>query len=214
MGETMMHESDSFALEAGGLPRRTAAGIRVVTEGCVRAAARALEAAVFGAVWLLLPVWPAVAAALTRDGDDLRRYGATLGRVTRHIRAQWRSHSLARMLAQRLTPPVLRRPQRVYGSCTHCGRCCLERACLFLAFDGEGRSSCRIYGGRLWKSLSCGQYPGSAGDIALYGCPSFSTAGEAEARTRGIVRLVQATRATAAQAVNDELAETTASRRA
>lgn len=209
-----MHESDLFAFEAGGLPRRTAAGIRVVTEGCVRAAAHALEATAFGAIWLLLPVWPAVAAALTRDGDDLRRYGATLGRVTRHIRAQWRSHSLARMLVQRLTPPVLRRPQRVYGSCTHCGRCCLDRACLFLAFDAEGRSSCRIYGGRLWKSLTCAQYPGSAEDITLYGCPSFSTAGEAEARPRRVVRLVQETRAAASQAVNEEFAETTASRRA
>lgn len=210
----MMHESDSLALEAGGLPRRAAAGIRVVTEACVGVAARALEAAAFGAIWLLLPVWPAVAAALTRDGDDLRRYRATLGRVARHVRAQWRSHSLARMLAQRLTPPVLRRPQRVYGSCTHCGRCCLERACLFLAFDAEGRSSCRIYGGRLWKSLSCGQYPGSAEDIALYGCPSFTTAGEPPARPLRIVRVVHATRAAEPHAVNEEFAETTASRRA
>ena len=209
-----MHESDSLALETGGLPRRTAAGMQAATEACVRAAARALEAAAFGAVWLLLPVWPAVAAALTRDGDDLRRYGATLGRVTRHIRAQWRSHSLARMLAQRLTPPPLRRPQRVHGSCSHCGRCCLERACLFLAFDAEGRSSCRIYGGRLWKGLSCGQYPASAEDITLYGCPSFTTAGEAEARPRRVIRVVQATRAAAPQAVNEDFAETTASRRA
>jgi len=212
MGEAMMHESDFLALETAGLPRRTAAGMRALTEGCVRAAARALEAAAFGTIWLLLPVWPAVAAALTRDGDDLRCYRTTLGRVARHIRAQWRSHSLARMLVQRLTPPVLRRPQRVHGSCTHCGRCCLDRACLFLAFEAEGRSSCRIYGGRLWQSLSCGQYPGGAEDIALYGCPSFTT--EPEARTRPVIRVVPATRAAASQAVNEEIVEATASRRA
>ena len=173
MNDTMMRPNDSIALESSGLPQRAALGIGTVARGSIRAVARSFELTAFGAIWLLLPLWPVVAAAIARDGDYLRRYGTALARVTRHIRAQWRSHSMARMVAHRLTPPVLRPAQAVSGRCTHCGWCCLDRACLFLRFDAEGRSSCRIYGGRVWQRLSCSRYPSDGRDIALYGCPSF-----------------------------------------
>jgi hypothetical protein len=173
MNQTMMQQSSRLTLDAGGAPRRATRGIAAAARGSIRVVAHGVELTAFGAIWLLLPAWPAVAAAITRDGAYLRRYRTTLARVTGHIRAQWRSHSTARMVAQVLTPRALRRHQRVSSRCTHCGRCCLDRACLFVTFDAEGRSRCRIYGGRLWRRLACGRYPSDPRDIALYGCPSF-----------------------------------------
>ena len=154
--------------------------------------ASAVELTAIAAMWLLLPVWPLIASVISRDSRYLRRYWGTLARMTRHIRAQRRSRSIARMVAQRLTPRGLRHTQRLEGRCTHCGRCCLDRACLFLRFDAEGRSRCRIYGGRVWRALSCGRYPDDARDIALYGCPSFNVVRGPAAISRDRVHAVPA----------------------
>lgn len=168
----MKNEDTTLVLEQG----RTRAGAAWSGTGtgfAVRALANALQLALIGAMWLLLPLWPLAVAAATGERGFVRRYGATLGRMVRHIRAQYRSRSIARMLEQRLARSDRRDAERPSGACSHCGRCCLERECIFLAYDGEGRSSCRIYGGRLWRLSSCGDYPKDGQDIALYGCPSF-----------------------------------------
>jgi len=170
----MNHETTSLTFEAGGVQPRPASASTEAFRIVIRATATGVELAVVAAMWLLLPVWPLVATAITRDGGYLRQYGTTLVRMTRHLRAQRRRRAIARMVTQRLTPRALRRAERLVGACTHCGRCCLDRACLFLSFDARGRSSCHIYGGRIWRTLSCGKYPGDARDIALYDCPSFS----------------------------------------
>jgi hypothetical protein len=139
----------------------------------VPALANGLELAAIGAMWLLLPFWPLAIAALTGDRGCVRRYGATLRLMVRHIRAQYRSRSIARMLAYRLAWRGSQAAEWPSGACSHCGRCCLERDCIFLAFGEQGQSSCRIYGGRLWRLLSCGDYPRHGQDIALYDCPAF-----------------------------------------
>jgi len=138
-----------------------------------RALANAVELALIGAMWLLLPLWPLAVAALGSERGCVRHYGATLRRIVRHIRAQYRSRSIGRMLERRFTRSDRRDAERPSGACSHCGRCCLNRHCIFLAFDEQGQSVCRIYGGRLWRMLSCGNYPRDAQDIALYDCPSF-----------------------------------------
>lgn len=170
----MTHETSSLTFEADGVQPYAASGSAQTVCAVVRATASGVELTLIAAMWLLLPVWPLLASAIARDGQYLRRYWSTLGRMTHHIRAQRRSRSIARMVTQKLTPRALRQTQRLGGACTHCGRCCLDRACLFLSFDAQGRSSCRIYGGRVWRALACGQYPSDARDIALYGCPSFT----------------------------------------
>jgi hypothetical protein len=168
----MKDEDSTLILERGRI--RAAASRSWAGTGLpVRALANALELALVAGMWLLLPLWPFAVAAVNGDRGCVRRYGATLRRMVRHIRAQHRSRSIARMLAHRLAREDRADAERPSGACTHCGRCCLERECIFLAYDGEGRSSCRIYGGRLWRLSTCGEYPSNGQDIALYRCPSF-----------------------------------------
>ncbi len=137
-------------------------------------AARGIELVVLAFGWLVLPVWPFVAAAITRDASYLRRYPGSLIAVVRHIAATWRAHAIERVVMRRFGPSNPTRAASISGECTHCGNCCLYRSCIFLSLDTEGRSSCRIYGGSVWEALPCGDYPLDGQDIALYRCPSFA----------------------------------------
>jgi hypothetical protein len=175
-----MRESTTLTLDQRGLRHRlarlrprAAAGAQVAAARFVVWTAHAVECLAVAGGWVLLPVLPLAAAAAAREPAFARRYGSTLAQLTRHIRATWRGRSISRMLVQRFTPASLREPRRILGSCTHCGNCCLFRSCVFLRFDAQGQSRCRIYGGRLWKHLSCGSYPLDAREIELYACPSF-----------------------------------------
>jgi hypothetical protein len=134
--------------------------------------ARAVELLGIAAAYATLPIWPLVAGAVARDFSYVRRYPAMLLQVNRHIRGILRGRSVSRFVTQKLFPEPAR-PEQISGACSHCGNCCLYRGCLFLAYDAEGRSSCRIYGSRLWNLLACGDYPASGRDISLYACPSF-----------------------------------------
>lgn len=133
--------------------------------------ARTAELLVLGTGYLLLPVWPLIAGALARDRRYVTRYPRSIVAVIAHMRASYRTHAFARHLLRNLAPRSSAKP---VGNCTHCGNCCLEKSCIFVEFDPAGRSSCRIYGTRLWKLLACGEYPVDAQDIELYACPSFS----------------------------------------
>jgi hypothetical protein len=133
-----------------------------------------IELAVLAFGWLMLPVWPLVGLVITRDSAWLRRYPRTLGAVMRHLRALWRAHAIERVLLPRFGVSKLEQSGTITGECTHCGNCCLHRGCIFLSFDAQGRSSCQIYGSRLWEALACGDYPMDRMDIALYRCPSFT----------------------------------------
>jgi hypothetical protein len=148
--------------------------VRSIGRRCTTSLVGVIELAVLAFGWLMLPVWPFVGLAITRDSAWLRRYPRTLGAVMRHLRGLWHAHAIERVLLPRfgVSKPV--QSGAITGECTHCGNCCLHRSCIFLSFDAQGRSSCQIYGSRLWEGLACGDYPVDRMDIALYRCPSFT----------------------------------------
>ena len=192
-----MRDGDTLTLELRGLRERAAVRVRAATGGSIVGVARAIEFVVVLTGWLVLPVWPLVATAVARDSSYVRRYLSTLIRMTAHIRATWRGRAVSRMVAQRLMPPALRIPERISGHCTHCGNCCLDRSCVFLTFDEQGGSRCRIYGGKVWNWLTCGQYPVDGAEIALYRCPSFTALRDSEADRRRVVPIAAAERSSA-----------------
>jgi len=134
--------------------------------------ARGAELAIVGLGYLVLPVWPLVAAAIARDAAYLRRYPSALRQAARHIHGILRGRSIARFLLSRIGRRSRQREQ-IAGACTHCGNCCLYRGCMFLTNDALGQSRCRIYGARVWKLLACGDYPINGEEIELFACPSF-----------------------------------------
>jgi hypothetical protein len=195
-----MRDITTLGLEERGLRHRlarlrprTVQRVRSATGKSIGYFARGVELAIVIVGWALLPLLPLLAAALTRDVQYARRYPATLLQVTRHIRATWRGRALSRMLVRKLEPAP-GRPQHIAGSCTHCGNCCLYRSCVFLRFDEAGRSSCRIHGTRLWKQLTCGEYPVDADEIDLYRCPSFTASADAPGPAHRVIPLVPAER--------------------
>jgi hypothetical protein len=136
------------------------------------ALARAAELGIVALGYLGLPLWPFLAAAVAGDLGYVRRYPATLRQVVRHIQGTLRARSVARFLLDKMGQRRTQR-QQVLGACTHCGNCCLYRGCVFLSYDARGQSRCGIYGGRVWKMLTCGDYPINREEIELYECPSF-----------------------------------------
>lgn len=206
-----MRGSNALTLDPGRLRQRAAVGIKAATEGSIRGLARAVEFVVVFASWLLLPVWPVLAAVILRDAEYLRRYRATLARMKRHLLAIWHTRPVSRMMARRLTPPLRRAPEGIVGNCTHCGRCCLDGACVFLDFDDQGRSNCRIYGQRLWKMLfaNCARYPIDGQEIAQYGCPGYTAVPGLQAGPRRVIPIVPAMQPAALESFGAESSETT-----
>lgn len=191
-----MRETTILTLESRGGLRQRLARLRPRAMDSARTAAirlaRGVELVTVVTGWALVPVLPLLAAAIARDRQYLRSYPASVVQVTRHIRATWRGRALSRMLVRRLAPAALHAPQRIVGSCTHCGNCCLYRSCVFLRIDARGQSSCRIYGGHLWKGLTCGEYPVDADEIELYSCPSFTALADPAGPTHRVIPLVPA----------------------
>lgn len=205
-----MRESDALTLEPGSLRHRAAAGIETAREALSRGLARVVEFLVVCGAWLLLPLWPILAAATLRDHDYLRRYWTALARARGHVRAVWRARAISRVVARRLTPSARTVPERIVGNCTHCGRCCLDQACMFLDFDDQARSRCRIYGKRVWKVLfaNCSQYPLNAREIAVYRCPGFTAIHGMEPDGRHFIPIVPVIRPATPDAVGTEFSET------
>jgi hypothetical protein len=192
-----MRETTTLTLEGRGLRQRLArlrprAGSAPWPRKSLAWLARALELAIVLTGWALLPLLPLLAAAIARDRLYVRRYPASVMQLTRHIRATWRGRVLSRIFLRRFEPVALRRPQRIVGACSHCGNCCLYRSCVFLSFDEQGRSSCRIYGTRLWTRLTCGKYPVDAEEIELYRCPSFTATPDTTWSGRRVIPLAPA----------------------
>jgi hypothetical protein len=137
-----------------------------------------LDQCIFVLQCLCIPFAPLAAAAIERSGRHLRFYSDSMAQAARHIHAMRRAQVVSRNVL-RTQGDVLR--SRVTGECSHCGRCCLHNSCVFLKWDeASGQSRCAIYGSRFFKLLSCGDYPMTAEDIAVYDCPSF----EAQAATQ------------------------------
>jgi hypothetical protein len=146
---------------------RSVTDLRIATS---KTAGRATGWLVFTCMTLCLPLAPFLAAGLARRGWYLAHPLQTIAQSWRHTRAMLRSRVVERSFERRVSV----RREVIDGACTHCGRCCVSGQCVFLNFDEQGHSSCRIYGTRFWKALSCGHYPVTGADIAEYECPSFT----------------------------------------
>ncbi len=142
----------------------------------IRFLARLIDLATRMAMWLLLPLGPLAAAIIARNGDYLRLYPRSLRASVRHLRGLGRGQPIRRAVERWLASDDAASATRemVSGACSHCGQCCLQRACIFLRHDETGHSRCEIYNSRFWSLLPCGDYPVSASEIAQYGCPSYS----------------------------------------
>ena len=137
---------------------------------------RPIELLVIGTMFIGLPMAPLLMAALSGRLADAIEYRRSLRLAFRHLTEMQRSGSASRYIRWRASgrqPSRLEPDERIEGTCTHCGQCCTNKACVFVQFDALGRSSCRIYDTAFWRWLSCGSYPVSREDIEVYRCPSF-----------------------------------------
>ena len=133
---------------------------------------RLVEALVLTALAVLLPVAPLTCALLSGRWQYVRRYRLTLGRSARYVRALAEARVVSRNLQRKLSRQKF---DKIEGSCTHCGRCCVNRSCVFLGWRADSSSHCTIYNNWFWKLTSCGSYPVDAQSIATYSCPSFKS---------------------------------------
>ncbi len=130
-----------------------------------------IEVGLLSVAAVLLPLLPLAATLASADPGYLRRYGGTMRICAHMLRAMARKRVIGRNLRRILHGSV--DSGRIEGHCVHCGNCCIDRKCVFVRVDANGRSSCSIYGSRTFAALSCGQYPINAADIAVYACPTF-----------------------------------------
>jgi hypothetical protein len=142
----------------------------------VKAVSLAVETLTIVGLGVLLPLAPIGCAILSNRWHYLRHYRRTLVRSAFFLRALWRTRVISRNVESSIARKwVSNAPikETIEGSCTHCGRCCVDRACVFLKWDAAGLSQCSIYNNWFWKLTSCGSYPVDARSIAVYACPSF-----------------------------------------
>ncbi len=149
--------------------------------------AQVIQGIVVAAMALGLPLAPFVCALLAGDVRYLRRYVETMRRCARMTREMARADVLARRIVLELSPREASVAQQVTGECTHCGRCCIHQSCVYLEHDPAGNSRCAIYNNWFWRQTSCGSYPISAQEIAVYDCPSFSAVPMAAVHTSHVV---------------------------
>lgn len=137
----------------------------------IRSVAWLLDSIVYGALILTLPLSPLVAGWIARDKRYVLDYRRTLRQCFLHTGAIRRAKVISRNLMRsesEVSDTV------ITGECTHCGRCCTHNTCVFLESTDEGQSRCSIYQSRFFNWLSCGAYPMTADDIAVYECPSYT----------------------------------------
>ena len=132
------------------------------------------EALAIAAMTLLLPLAPLTCTLLSGRLHYLRQYRATLVRSAHYLFALGQARVISRNLGRRLGMHDAS-AESIEGSCTHCGRCCVNRSCVFLGWHEDGGSHCTIYNNWFWKLTSCGSYPIDAQSIDTYGCPSFKS---------------------------------------
>ena len=140
--------------------------------GLLEALARLVQAAAQIGLWIAWPLTPIGVALVRRDAGVLRRYFGTLRRCARMIRAMG-AHDVVRRNTLRKLRGGDESGRAIVGSCTHCGRCCIDGECVFLVWRADRTSACSVYGTRFFRWTSCGEYPMRADDIAQYRCPSF-----------------------------------------
>ena len=138
-----------------------------------------------GALALLLPVLPAVAALALLDGRYLRDYRGALRRFHVHLRAIAEGPADTffgtAIGAPRAGPPV-----EIAGHCVQCGNCCMNHRCAFLEPRGGGIFQCGIYTSPLRRFSNCAAFPVDARDIVRYDCPSYFVVGPAPVRAEAV----------------------------
>ncbi len=136
----------------------------------LRSFARLIDGASCFALGLVLPLWPPFASLVARDRRYIKHYRATFTQATLHLKALYRAQVISRNFLRTRSEME---NVNITGGCTHCGRCCTFNACMFLESAANGQTRCSIYGSWFFKALSCGDYPMTAEDIAIYDCPTF-----------------------------------------
>jgi hypothetical protein len=139
-----------------------------------------IEIMVLSVMALGLPLAPLVCALIAADHRYLLRYASTLTQCAQMLREMLGVHVISRMVMRRFsrpshvtTPSKDSRTERIVGECTHCGKCCINKSCVYLQVSDSGESRCGIYKNWFWKRLTCGEYPISREEIDVYTCPSF-----------------------------------------
>jgi hypothetical protein len=127
-----------------------------------------VEALALTGMALLLPLAPLTCALLS----GRLHYRVTVMRSAHYLRALGNARVMSRNLRRKLSPHAFT-AESIEGSCTHCGRCCVNRSCVFLGWRDDGGSHCTIYNNWFWKLTSCGSYPIDSQSIETYSCPSF-----------------------------------------
>ena len=151
---------------------------------CSRIFCSIIEIMVLGVMALGLPLAPLISALIAGDHRYLLRYASTLTQCAQMLREMLRVHVISRLLMRRLSslttlprdataPPKDNHAERIVGDCTHCGKCCINKSCVYLQVSDTGESRCGIYKNWFWKRLTCGDYPISGEEISVYACPSF-----------------------------------------
>jgi hypothetical protein len=149
---------------------------------------RMIDIVVLGVMWLFLPLAPLVCALIAWDKRYALRYISTMTQCVQMLREMMRAQVISRVLVRRVSQRLSqhlgvfavenksaenKREERIEGECTHCGKCCINKSCVYLQVGESGESRCGIYNNWFWKQLTCGEYPISGEEIAIYDCPSF-----------------------------------------
>jgi hypothetical protein len=141
---------------------------------------RVIEIVVLCVMAMGLPLAPLVCALIAADYRYLLRYASTVAQCARMLREMLRVQVISRMVMRRIalrsqaaTSPKDSHAERIVGDCTHCGKCCINKSCVYLQVSDNGESRCGIYNNWFWKRLTCGDYPISGEEIDVYSCPSF-----------------------------------------
>lgn len=130
------------------------------------------EALTLGAMTVLLPLSPLMCTVLSGRLSYLLQYRSSVARSAQCLKALKRTRVISRNLQRKLSAPE-KQAESIHGSCTHCGLCCVDRSCVFLAWSDDMTSQCSIYDNWFWRLTTCGSYPIDEESIAVYGCPSF-----------------------------------------
>ena len=138
----------------------------------------------------LSPIGIALLAGPSRGRRYLRHYVDTVRRTARMTQQMLKADVVARRMLIKLSRYKSASLERVVGECTHCGNCCINKSCVYLEFDHNLHSRCAVYNNWFWKMTRCADYPINALEIALYSCPSYSTAASAGIITEQPVKII------------------------
>jgi hypothetical protein len=138
----------------------------------IRFISRGVESLALGTMAVLMPLSPVACTILSGQVRYLRSYRSSIIQSRQCVKALKRTRVISRNL-QRVLGGGARAEEKIEGHCTHCGLCCIDRSCVFLAWKADGSSHCSIYNNWFWRRTSCGSYPIDGESIAVYGCPTF-----------------------------------------